>query len=144
MAKDQENLRGWHLQIWETEWVFWGYGPDPPPMHCSPAEVVIHTPCRDDYVHETRIPFKLPEVRDPDHAPGEAERKKGWGWRFKSNDLCHDTGWQVAETREEALAQAAAEVAERKRNQELWEAALQDVREMSHRENIFLDILNSS
>ena len=132
-------MSDWHLQIWHTDWVLWGYGPNASPIHIEPAEVVVTAPLEDAEPLAIKIPFQLPKAFDEKHPPEEVERRKGWGWRFKTNDLIHDTHWKIAESKEEALAQAAkwAEQAG------VFEEAMQDVREMAPLENFLLDILNS-
>ena len=146
--------RGWHVQIWDTEWVFWGYGPNAPPMHIAPAEVVITTPLRDGSVHETRIPFEFPQVRQEsewsrEHPPEEVERRRGWGWRFKSNSLIHDTGWHVADSREEALEQAMTSIEKgdfgiRKDERPEWLEYAKDVREIKPTGSALGDIINTA
>jgi len=147
---DQKFDFGWHLQLWETEWVIWGYanlGEAAVGIHTAPAEVTVTTTIADGEIYEIKLPFKLPETRDIAFKPEIVERRRGWGWRFKSNNLVHDTGWSIVNSREEALQQAAQDVEEsisiRHHERPNWREYVKDVREVKPQGNVFQDILNT-
>jgi hypothetical protein len=89
-----------HLQLAHREWVIWGYGPNQNVQHIDPAEVVFTKP------FPFSLPFKLPKPYEGGEPPQEYGRVTCWGWRLRSNDYIHDCGWNMAETREQAIAQA--------------------------------------
>lgn len=123
----------WHLQLSEREWVIWGYGRDGY-EHIEPALVRIReiAPGLD-----LDFPFQLPKPFKGSGKPQEYRRVTCWGWRFKSNDLIHDAGWHLAETRAQALSDARAwaeredarDGSVRHGHRAPWTSVLADIRE---------------
>jgi hypothetical protein len=105
--KVYESPCEFHVQLWEGDWVIWGYGPlkqvGGNVRHTAPAVVTLggkgKVPLMD-------FPFELPKPYEGGGEPQEYERKHAWGWQFRSNDLRVDTGWHLAETREQAIEDA--------------------------------------
>jgi hypothetical protein len=120
---------GWHLQIFEREWVVWGYGSSSGCSHIAPAENVIH---HQNGWEPTRLPFELPKAEEwnKDTPPQEIRRVTCWGWRIRHNGLIHDTGWHLAETREQCLVDATADIETMgPRDRIALKSALNDIRE---------------
>jgi len=113
----------WHVELWETTWVFWGYGPVGGVEHVQPARVVVNVP----RVPAMSFDFELPEHRDGSSLPPPQEyrRVRGVGWRVRHNDLVHDCGWRFASDESAARAAAAAWL---KKNPEIAASASKDVR----------------
>lgn len=94
----------WYFRITHQEFVVWGYGPanGRPGTHIDVAVKKVHV--RD--LNETfTFPFELPK-HDPNStlAPPEIhDRITKWGWRFEFEEGFHNTGWKLADSREEAL-----------------------------------------
>lgn len=94
----------WHLQLEHREWVLWGYEGQREPIFVSPAKVVIDfgIPNMDPYVEKFTLPKRVKTLP----AFKEFDRVTGWGWRFRTNDLMHDIGWRLAESKEDAIRHA--------------------------------------
>jgi len=95
-----------------------------------------------------QIDFKLPKRSIGDSVPQVVERKTCWGWRFKSNCLIHDTGWNLVDTKEQVLEDAAKWVDNklnvRNHDRPEWLDYLKDVREIEPLKNPLLDIVNNA
>jgi hypothetical protein len=133
MDAESNPSRGWHLQVCEREWVVYWYGehpsPDPRVGHVMPAASIIRMPGMDPMVIES----ELPKGYDPEFPVVVRSRPKCWGWRFRHDATLHDTGWKLADSREQCLADAAKWVDEsmsiRCDERPAWRDNLKDVRE---------------
>ncbi len=97
------DARGWHVELYDTEWVIWWYGPlaEGGTGHIAPACVRI------DFggaIGVMEFPFELPDPKDTPNlqAPVEIRRERAVGWRARTNNLVHDCGWNLA--KDEATA----------------------------------------
>lgn len=114
-----------HLQLIHRTWVIWGYGTDRHFVeHIAPAVVTVH-PHPDLSID---ISFELPKPYPGGEQPTEYERRTCWGWTFRSNDLIHDCGWNLAETREQAIEDATVWA---KTQERVIVQGLEDIREYS-------------
>jgi hypothetical protein len=115
-------MNRWHLQVCEREWVEWWYGPLQPGArgHLDPAIT---------YVADMELPFTLPEHRSDGvlKPPQEIRRFTSWGWRARTNDYIHDSGWYIAESRDACIMAATAKIAGP--DSDVYAQAVQDVRE---------------
>jgi len=122
-------MSDWHVQIRITEWVLWGYGPERMVEHIEAACTHVNMGPK---IGTFSMPFELPEHRKGSTLPPpvEYERKVAVGWRFKTNDLLHDCGWNLADSEEDALKAARAWAQERRNPHKgvPLEAALDDIR----------------
>ena len=141
----KEFDRGWHLQVCHREWVFWWYGSRPDHLKDEPLEVCSHIEPAALFVYEPEpvgtitLPFELPKPHPGSKLPPPVElgRKVSWGWRIRSNELIHDCGWHMADSKEDCVAKAKAYLArkEAKRDRardemtDLFEQSVNDVRE---------------
>lgn len=132
-AMSAEAWRDWHVQVCFGTWVRWWYGALPAGAqgHIARAETLVVVPMRDGSNHELRIPFKLPEHRSAEAigTPQVHEHTERWGWRIRSNDKTSDTGWELADSQDAAVA--AARKYAQEREPELL-GALDDIREYCH------------
>ena len=115
----------WHLQIEPGTWVLWGYGPARQVVHVDRAKI--------DLGHGITLPFKLPKdalrTSRGDSTPQEYERRKGFGWRWNTEDGTAGHSWHFADTIEEAVDAAARNLeGQRMDTQKLFADALRDVR----------------
>jgi hypothetical protein len=114
---------GWHLQIFETLWVEWGYGPrtDTSVVHVAPACVYL-----DVGAVVLDLPFELPKHDSMSHLeePVEYQRRYAVGWRVRTNNMIHDCGWNLAEDEASARVDAATWIA----THDGLESALADIR----------------
>lgn len=119
-------MNRWHLQVCEREWVVWWYGPlqaGATAGHIAPAVT---------YVADCELPFTLPEHRAGSGLlpPQEIRRVTSWGWRFRTNDGIHDSGWHLTNSREKCILEAADYLSRSpKGDQEALAGAADDVRE---------------
>lgn len=99
-------MKNWHLQIVPPrEWVVWWYGPRTDGGgHVDPALLSINI----GDLGVLDIPFELPKHRDGSdlEPPQEVRRVTSWGWRTRSNNGVADSGWRLAESREECITAA--------------------------------------
>ena len=118
-------MRKWHLQIEPGTWVLWGYGPGHQVVHVDRAKI--------DLGHGIVLPFKLPKEAlrsgGSDSAPQEYERRKGYGWRWNTEDGTAGHSWQFAATIDEAVEAATRSLESQRRDtQALFADAIRDVR----------------
>ena len=114
----------WHLQVAHREWVVWWYGP----AENGNGHVAQAT----HLALGAEIPFTLPEHRPTSglKPPEEVRRVTCWGWRFRTNDGIHDSGWRLAETRDECVTSAKVYLGRSARgDQSALAGAVDDVRE---------------
>lgn len=112
----------WHLQIEPGTWVLWGYGPGRQVVHVDRAKI--------DLPHGLDpIPFKLPKESVGGGRPQEYERRKGYGWRWNSDEAMPGHSWNFVDTIDEAV-EAATQDLEHMRvdTRKKFTAALRDVR----------------
>ena len=105
---DERKTMG-ELQIRESEFVVWGYGPRRPG-----SEYVAQA--RSSLTPHYTMHFKLPEEPMGDLVPQEYERRRSWAWQFVFQV---GEGWHLAESQEAALEAAKA-------------SALREMRETGH------------
>ena len=79
------------------------------------------------------LPFKLPKealrAGGGDSAPQEYERRKGYDWRWNTDDGTAGHSWQFADTIDEAVEAATRSLESQRRDtQALFADALRDVR----------------
>ena len=79
------------------------------------------------------LPFKLPKdalrTSRGDSTPQEYERRKGYGWRWNTEDGTAGHSWHFTDTIEEAVEAAAQNLeGQRRDTQALFAGALRDVR----------------
>ncbi len=132
----QELDAGWHVQVCEREWVFWGYGPRMPHLEGEPPEVgsfidpaVIYLYLDHGPEFDLEIPWEPPKTKD--RTGVEYGRRTCWGWRVR-NDRCHSCEWHVADSRERCLEDAREWLEQRAKPGERGQAlrdAINDVRE---------------
>jgi len=114
-------MHKWHLQIEPGTWVLWGYGPDRGVVHVDRDKI--------DLGHGIRLPFALPERTKNLPQPQEYERRKGFGWRWNTEDGGAGHSWHFADTIEEAVEAAKRNMeGQRHDTQKLFAPALRDVR----------------
>ena len=103
----QPSDTGWHLQILRAEWVLWGYGPRAGAVTVERASLEL-APGLD-------LPFELPAAEEgaEEGAPTEYERKIAVGWRLCPNSGMPGAAWRLADTEEQAIADARAWVEKR-------------------------------
>ena len=127
-----------HLQLCYREWVIWGYGPRYQTVdHIYPANIPVKTQIPGDSDFSFDIPFRLPEKIKGLGDPVVYEKKTCWGYTFRSDDLCHSIGWDLYNSKEEAIETArkwAKEEDDRHRGAVKYSgmsmsAALEDIRE---------------
>lgn len=131
---------GWHIEVCRREWVSWWYGykENWKKGHIEPAELVLGA--RDGIGDRVvRIPFSLPDFSKPEQAhnaslepPVELKRVTCWGARVIANDGYVRGSWELAESKEEAIALVAQDL-HRRRNSESQEIldAVNDIRDTS-------------
>jgi hypothetical protein len=143
MARDAKEF-GWHLQVCEREWVFWGYGKRPKQLkdeplhvgsHVEPACMFVRVPMEDPALDPLAIdiPFELPKGRFGGK-PTEYGRATCWGWRVRTNDGLHDCGWHMADSKEMCVRDANAWLTRQSmrpndEGEKLLRRATEDVRE---------------
>lgn len=124
--------RGWHLELSNRWWVLWGYGPGRSVTHIYPANSVVDL-SPELPGEKFNFPFELPKKTRDLPSPREYDRVHAWGWQFRTNTMSSDTGWKLAASREEALAEAQDWIdntgAIRHSSRPLFHDAMKDIRE---------------
>jgi hypothetical protein len=106
MGTHRRPDHGWHVELYETEWVTWWYGSlaDGAAGHVAPACTRVDL----GELGVMEFPFELPELTANLPAPTEVRRERAVGWRARTNDFTHDCGWHLAADAAEARAAATA------------------------------------
>lgn len=114
-------MRKWHLQIEPGTWVLWGYGPTRDVVHVDRAKL--------DLGHGIVLPFELPKKTTSLPQPQEYERRRGFGWRWNTEDGTAGHSWHFVDTIEEAIEEATQSLEHMRHDtRPMFEAALRDVR----------------
>lgn len=93
----------WHVQLLYTTFVEWGWSPDYSP-HIDKAMSVMEF-----HGHKYEFPFELPKPMVIDGKEFEAKELRrivSWGWRLRTNNFMHETGWVLSLTKEQAIQDA--------------------------------------
>ena len=115
---------GLHLQLLTTTFVRWGRTGTGTFEDGPLTDRAVTWMDMEDGTLPLEIPFTLPEGAQ------EHGRRRMTGWRFRTNNLIHDTGWRLAESPEAALeaARAYALTTEKVSGNRILLEAMEDVR----------------